>query len=148
LAPTICDPERTHTKCHPKKRLGRELPAEDSPKRPEVKSLPPLKQPSQPRIYPKQFTHIHLQSPTQHPLKPEDPRIKQSNQQPKWRRSLWTPQLQTLYLRPHSNTNTSKPKRTSNKIPRLKLKRSLKTSWHAFTNRMNAFTNRATQAEL
>jgi hypothetical protein len=57
LVPTICELERTPTKCHPKWDLGRNFRPKAHPKRSEVKFSPPLKQPSKPHTYLKQPIH-------------------------------------------------------------------------------------------
>jgi hypothetical protein len=63
VASTIYELERTPIKCHPKRDLGRNFWPKAHPKRLEVKSSPPLKQPSKPHTYPKQPIHNHPQSP-------------------------------------------------------------------------------------
>jgi hypothetical protein len=46
--PTVCELERTPTKCHLKRKLGTNFWPKDHLKRQEVKSSPQLKQPSKP----------------------------------------------------------------------------------------------------
>jgi hypothetical protein len=63
LAPTVCEFERTLTKCHLRRNLERSFRSKAHPKQPQSKSQPPLKQPPKPHIpqtlHPQPSTNLH-----------------------------------------------------------------------------------------
>jgi hypothetical protein len=124
LVPTVCDFDRTPTKCHPKRGLGRSFQSK-ALKRPEVTSLNQPKQPP---------NHKKSQSLIQQRQKPEDPESHMSNQQPRWRLS---PQTRPNKTPSNHSIKRLKLKRISSKTQKKRSKQSSKMNWHTSARRIN-----------